>query len=97
MGTGVLSLDISGSPYLRPYAHCAKQKVRCFFTNTMLITQRLVPKDYNKVPFVSLELNSIVIYYVIYFYIILNHMRDIVIHHIYAINKQAKERYILKK
>ncbi|ONM01547.1 Heparanase-like protein 1 [Zea mays] len=26
MGTGVLSLDISGSPYLRPYAHCAKQK-----------------------------------------------------------------------
>jgi hypothetical protein len=32
MGTGVLSLDISGSPYLRPYAHCAKQKVRCFFT-----------------------------------------------------------------
>ncbi|KAJ4781242.1 Heparanase [Rhynchospora pubera] len=26
MGSGVLSLDISGSPYLRAYAHCSKNK-----------------------------------------------------------------------
>jgi hypothetical protein len=36
MGTGVLSVDISGSSYLRAYVHCAKQKaslptLRCFF------------------------------------------------------------------
>jgi hypothetical protein len=55
-------------------------------------------RNYTQAPFVSLELNSILIIIIltklikfIYLYIILNHMREIVIYYIYVIAVQVEE------